>query len=152
MQRYSLNERSEIKILLVDDSAGDVRLMREALKEGKVKNDLFVVPDGVEALAFLRKEKPYQDVVRPDLILLDLNMPRMDGRETLKEIKADPDVKRIPVVILTTSDDEGDILKAYDHHANCFITKPVELDKLVEIVQKVENFWVTFVKLPGKKR
>jgi two-component system, chemotaxis family, response regulator Rcp1 len=137
-----------VEILLVEDNPGDIRLTREALKEGKVRNNLASVTDGIEALAYLRNEGQFSDAVRPDIILLDLNMPRMDGRETLKEIKNDPDLKRIPVVILTTSKDEADILKSYNLHANCFITKPVDLEQFIEVVKSVEDFWMTIVKLP----
>ena len=138
-----------IDILLVDDNPGDVRLTREALKEGKVRNELHVVQDGVEALAFLRRQGNYRDAIRPDLVLLDLNLPRKNGREVLAEIKADPDLRRIPVVILTTSQAETDIVKAYDLHANCYITKPVDLDQFLTVVQAIEDFWVTIVKLPA---
>ena len=138
-----------IEILLVDDSAGDVRLIKEALSEGKVSNRMSVVGDGEAALAFLRREGRYAEAPRPDLILLDLNMPRKDGRAVLAEIKADPDLKRIPVVILTTSAAEVDVLKSYDHHANCYIVKPVGLDQFLEVVRSIENFWLTVVKLPA---
>src|SRR4051794_24701063 len=117
-----------VEILLVDDSPGDVRLTREALREGKIRNNLSVVTDGVEALAFLRREGRYAGAPRPDVILLDLNLPRKDGREVLAEIKADDRLRRIPVVILTTSADERDILRAYELHANCYITKPVDFE------------------------
>ena len=137
-----------IEILLVEDNPGDVRLTREALKEGKVLNNLQVARDGVDALAFLRQEDPHKDAIRPDIILLDLNLPRMDGRELLAEIKSDPGLRRIPVVILTTSKSEEDILKTYDLHANCYITKPVDLEQFIEVVQSVEDFWFTIVKLP----
>jgi CheY-like chemotaxis protein len=137
-----------IEILLVEDNAGDIRLTREALKEGKVHNNLHVVQDGVKALAFLRKEGQYTDVGRPDLILLDLNLPRLDGREVLAEIKQDENLKQIPVVILTTSESEEDILKSYGLHANCYIPKPLNLDRFVTIVQAIENFWVSIVVLP----
>jgi CheY-like chemotaxis protein len=137
-----------IDILLVEDNPGDVRLTREALKEGKIKNNLFVTSNGVEALEFLRKEGEYTDAIRPDLILLDLNMPRMDGRELLQKIKEEPDLRRIPVVILTTSKSEEDIVKSYDLHANCYITKPVDLDQFINVVKSVEDFWLTVVKLP----
>ena len=137
-----------INILLVEDNPGDARLTIEALKEGKFKNKLVHVSDGVEALAYLRNEGQYQDAVRPDLIMLDLNMPRKDGRETLEEIKSDQDLRRIPVVILTTSRAEKDIFKSYDLHANCFITKPVKLPQFFEVVRSVEDFWMTIVKLP----
>ena len=138
-----------IDILLVEDSEGDARLAAEALKESKVKNMLFHVSDGEEAMAFLKKQEPYTDVPRPDLILLDLNLPRKDGREVLAEIKADEDFKRIPVVILTVSTDEEDIFKTYNLHANCYITKPIDLDQFVKVVQAIEDFWLTIVKLPN---
>ena len=137
-----------IEILLVEDNPGDVRLTQEAFKEGKVRNNLYVVEDGIEALGFLKREGKYAGSNRPDLILLDLNLPRMDGRELLAEIKKLPDVKRIPVVILTTSKNEADILQTYELHANCFITKPVDLDQFITIVQSIENFWMTVVILP----
>ena len=137
-----------VEILLVEDSPGDVRLTREALREGKIRNNLSHVPDGVEAMAFLRHEGQYADVPKPDIVLLDLNMPRKDGREVLAEMKADARLKRIPVVVLTTSEAEQDILKTYDLHANCYITKPVDLDQFISIVRSVENFWLQLVKLP----
>jgi CheY-like chemotaxis protein len=137
-----------IEILLVEDNPGDVRLTVEALKEGKVLNHLSVAMDGTEALAFLRREGPYANAPRPDLVLLDLNLPKKDGREVLAEIKQDADLKRIPVVILTTSKAEQDILKTYDLHANCFITKPVDLDQFITVVKAVEDFWLTVVRLP----
>jgi CheY-like chemotaxis protein len=137
-----------IEILLVEDNPGDVRLTVEALKEGKVLNHLSVAMDGTEALAFLRREGPYANAPRPDLVLLDLNLPKKDGREVLAEIKQDADLKRIPVVILTTSQAEQDILKTYDLHANCFITKPVDLDQFITVVKAVEDFWLTVVRLP----
>ena len=136
------------KILLVEDNPGDVRLTREALREGKILNELSVVEDGVEALAFLRREGRYAEAVRPDLILLDLNLPKKDGREVLEEIKGDGALKKIPVVVLTTSAAERDILKAYDLHANCYITKPVDLEQFIKVVQLIEDFWLTIVKLP----
>jgi two-component system, chemotaxis family, response regulator Rcp1 len=136
------------KILLVEDNPGDVRLTREALKEGKILNDLSVVGDGVEALAFLRREDGYAGAERPDLILLDLNLPKKDGREVLEEIKGDGDLKKIPVVVLTTSAAERDVLNAYDLHANCYITKPVDLGQFMKVVQLIEDFWLTIVKLP----
>lgn len=138
-----------IEILMAEDNPGDARLAKEALAEGKVMNNLNVVPDGVEALAFLKKEGQYKDKPRPDIILLDLNMPRMDGRELLARIKEEPDLKRIPVVILTTSKAEEDILKTYNLHANCYVTKPVDLDQFIAVVKAVENFWFTVVKLPN---
>ena len=137
-----------IMILLVEDNPGDVRLTREALKDMKMHNELYVVPDGVEAMCFLRQETPYQDATRPDIILLDLNLPRKDGREVLAEIKVSDSLKRIPVVVLTTSDDDRDILTSYNLHANCYITKPVDIRRFIEIVRNIENFWFTIVKLP----
>jgi CheY-like chemotaxis protein len=141
-----------IEVLLVEDNPGDVRLTREALKEGKVRNNLSVAPDGVEALAFLRREGKYADAPRPDVILLDLNLPRKDGREVLEAIKADPALRNIPVVILTTSDAERDIVRAYSLHANCYITKPVDLDQFITVVKSIEDFWFTIVKLPPEPR
>jgi chemotaxis family two-component system response regulator Rcp1 len=137
-----------IEILLVEDNPGDVRLTREALKEGKVLNNLSIARDGVEALAFLRQEGEYAQSPRPDIILLDLNLPRMDGRELLEIIKNEPHFKRIPVVILTTSKSEEDIIRTYDLHANCYITKPVGLEQFIDVVKSVEDFWFTIVKLP----
>jgi two-component system, chemotaxis family, response regulator Rcp1 len=137
-----------INILLVEDNPGDARLTMEALKEGKFHNQLAHVTDGVEALAYLRKQGKYQGAIRPDLILLDLNMPRKDGRETLEEVKSDPDLRRIPVVILTTSKAEEDIFRSYDLHANCYITKPVKLAQFFDVVRNVEDFWMTIVRLP----
>ena len=138
-----------IEILLVEDNPGDVRLTREALKEAKVRNSLSVVSDGVEAMAFLRREGVYSTAPRPDIVLLDLNLPRKDGRQVLAEVKADPELRRIPVVILTTSKAEEDILKTYDLHANCFITKPVDFDQFVRVVQSIEHFWLSIVTLPS---
>ena len=138
-----------IQVLLVEDNPGDVRLTKEALKEGKLLNQLTVVGDGVEALLFLRKEGKYADAIQPELILLDLNLPKKDGREVLAEIKADPKLRRIPVVVLTTSSAEEDILKIYDLHANCYITKPVDLEQFMGVVKSIEDFWVSVVKLPS---
>jgi two-component system, chemotaxis family, response regulator Rcp1 len=138
-----------IQVLLVEDNPGDVRLTKEALKEGKLLNQLTVVGDGVEALSFLRKEGKYADAVQPELILLDLNLPKKDGREVLAEIKADPNLRRIPVVVLTTSSAEEDILRIYDLHANCYITKPVDLEQFMGVVKSIEDFWVSVVKLPS---
>ncbi len=138
-----------IQVLLVEDNPGDVRLTKEALKEGKLLNQLTVVGDGVEALSFLRKEGKYVDALQPELILLDLNLPKKDGREVLAEIKADPNLRRIPVVVLTTSSAEEDILKIYDLHANCYITKPVDLEQFMGVVKSIEDFWVSVVKLPS---
>ena len=137
-----------IEILLVEDNPGDVDLAREALAGGKVRNTLHVVGDGMAAMEFLRHQGKYANVPRPDLIMLDLNMPKMDGREVLAEVKADEDLKRIPVVILTTSRAEEDILKTYNLHANCYITKPIDLHQFIKVVQAVEDFWFTIVKLP----
>jgi len=137
-----------IEILLVEDNPGDARLTREVLNDAKVINNISVARDGEEAMAFLRREGTYADALRPDLILLDLNLPRKDGREVLAEIKQDPDLRRIPVVILTTSQAEEDILKSYNLHANCYLTKPVDLDQFISLVQAVENFWLSIVKLP----
>jgi chemotaxis family two-component system response regulator Rcp1 len=137
-----------VVILLVEDNPGDVRLTREAFKEGKVLNDLHVAQDGVEALAFLHQEGHYANSPHPDIILLDLNLPRMDGRELLARIKNDPKLKRIPVVVLTTSKAEEDVLRSYELHANCYITKPVGLDQFIKIIQSVEDFWFTIVRLP----
>ena len=137
-----------IEILMVEDNPGDVRLTMEALKETKVRNNLSVVGDGAQALSFLHQEDEFADAPRPDLILLDLNLPRSHGREVLEKIKADPDLGRIPVVILTTSRAEEDVLKTYDLHANCYITKPVDLDQFIKVVKSIESFWLTIVRLP----
>jgi two-component system, chemotaxis family, response regulator Rcp1 len=137
-----------VDILLVEDNPGDVRLTIEALKDGKVRNRLNVAVDGVEALAFLRREGKYANAPRPDVILLDLNLPRKDGREVLAEIKEDEELRRIPVVVLTTSSSEQDILRTYSLHANCYITKPVDLDQFIRVVQGIEDFWLSIVKLP----
>ncbi len=139
-----------IDILLVEDSPGDIRLAQEALKESKVRNKLFVVEDGAEAMAFLRHQGKYADAPRPDLILLDLNLPRKSGREVLSEIKNDQDLKRIPVVVLTVSRDEEDIMRSYDNHANCYITKPLDFSQFMEITKSIEQFWLTIVMLPPK--
>lgn len=139
---------SPIRILLVEDNPGDVRLTIEALKDGKMDNPLDAVRDGIEALAYLRQEGIYADTPLPDLILLDLNLPRMDGREVLAAIKEDPRLRQIPVVVLTTSRAEQDIVKSYHLHANCFITKPVDLDQFVEVVRGIDNFWLSIVTLP----
>ncbi len=141
-----------IEILLVEDSPGDVRLTKEALKEGKVLNNLFVAKDGVEAIEFLRHAGQFANAVRPDLILLDLNLPRKSGIEVLEEIKSDPSLKRIPVVILTVSTADEDIIKSYNLHANCYIKKPVELGPFMGVVQAIEDFWLTIVKLPPEDR
>ena len=138
-----------IEILLVEDNPGDVRLTKEALKEAKVINNLTVLKDGVEALAFLRQEGPYAAAKRPHLILLDLNLPRKDGREVLAQIKAHDALRRIPVVVLTTSEDEQDVLKSYNLHANCYVTKPVDLERFIKVVRSIEDFWLGIVVLPA---
>ena len=145
-----INNMQTVEILLVEDNPGDIRLIVEVLKEGKIHNNLSVVEDGEEALAYLRREGSYQDVILPDIILLDLNLPKISGTEVLAEIKKDPMLKHIPVIILTTSEAEQDILKAYDLHANCYITKPVNLDQFLTVVRSIENFWLTIVKLPRR--
>ena len=137
-----------IEILLVEDNPGDARLVREALRDAKVLNDLHTVADGVEALDFLRRRGRYADAVHPDLILLDLNLPRKNGHEVLAEIKDDSDLKRIPVVVLTVSKAEEDIMTTYNLHGNCFITKPIDFDQFVQVVKAIEDFWLTIVKLP----
>jgi CheY-like chemotaxis protein len=140
-----------IEILLVEDSEPDARLAIEALREAKVQNRVTVVEDGVEAMAFLRRQGRFPDAPWPDLVLLDLNLPRKDGRQVLKEIKEDPVLRRIPVVVLTTSKAEEDILRAYDLHANCYITKPVDFGQFMDVVHKIEGFWLTVVALPEAK-
>jgi len=139
---------SAVEILLVEDNPGDVRLTREALREGKVRNNLNVVDDGVKALAFLRREGEYAEAPRPDLVLLDLNLPRMGGREVLEAIKANPELRSIPVVVLTSSQAEQDIARAYELQANCYVTKPVDLDQFIAVVKSIEDFWFTIVRLP----
>jgi CheY-like chemotaxis protein len=139
-----------IEILLVEDNPGDARLTREALREGKIRNNLHHAKDGVEALAFLKREGAYADAPTPDLILLDLNLPRKDGRQVLSEMKEDPRLRLIPVVVLTTSEAEKDIVKSYELHANCYITKPVDLEKFIEIVRAIESFWLAVVTLPSR--
>jgi two-component system, chemotaxis family, response regulator Rcp1 len=139
-----------IEILLVEDNPGDVRLTQEALREGKVRNHLHVAADGVEAMSFLRREGQHAHAPQPDLILLDLNLPKKSGREVLADIKEDPELRRIPVVILTVSKAEEDVLKSYNLHANCYITKPVNLDQFLEVVKSIEDFWLTVVMLPPR--
>jgi chemotaxis family two-component system response regulator Rcp1 len=139
-----------IEILLVEDNPGDVRLTLEAFKEGGALNNLTVMSDGVEAIAYLRQQGRYENSVLPDLVLLDLNLPKKDGREVLAEIKADEHLLKIPVVILTTSAAEEDIARAYSAHANCYITKPVELDQFLRVVRSIESFWLTLAKLPSR--
>jgi CheY-like chemotaxis protein len=137
-----------IEILLVEDNPGDVRLTQEAIREAKIRNRLNVVTDGEEAVAYVRRQGNFADQPRPDLILLDLNLPKKDGREVLAEIKEDPNLKRIPVVVLTTSQAEQDIVRSYDLHANAYVVKPVDLDQFLAVVKAVENFWLTIVMLP----
>jgi len=142
----------QVEILLVEDNPADVRLVREALKESKILNNLSVVEDGVEAMDFLKKKGKFASSVRPDLILLDLNLPRKNGREVLAEVKSDEKLKRIPVVIMTVSDDEKDILLTYNAHANCYIKKPLDFDKFSQMVHAIENFWFTIVCLPPEDK
>ena len=137
-----------IEVLLVEDDEGDVVMTREALEEGKVLNRLHVVGDGVEAIEFLRREGQYADAPRPDLILLDLNLPRRDGRQVLAEVKGDPELRRIPIVVLTTSEAEEDILRSYDLHANAYVTKPVDFDRFVAVIQQIDEFFISVVRLP----
>lgn len=150
MPRVNRENCRPIEILLVEDNLGDVRLTQEALREGKVRNHLNVAADGVEALAFLRREGQHANAPQPDLILLDLNLPKKSGREVLAEIKEDQELRRIPVVILTVSKAEEDVLKSYNLHANCYITKPVNLDQFLTVVQSIEDFWLTVVMLPPR--
>lgn len=143
-------EGKVIDMLLIEDNPGDVRLAQEALNESKVRNKLYVVEDGVEAMKFLLNKDKYADSPRPDLILLDLNLPRKSGREVLKEIKEDKNLRRIPVVVLTVSNAEEDILKCYDNYANCYITKPLDFNQFLKVTREIGEFWLTIVKLPPK--
>jgi two-component system, chemotaxis family, response regulator Rcp1 len=143
---------TSIDILLVEDNEGDARLAKEALKESKVLNNVYHVLDGVEAMTFLRKKGKYADAPRPHLILLDQNLPRKDGREVLAEIKSDESLKRIPVVVLTISNDEVDIFKTYNLHVNCFITKPIDFEQFLRVIRSIEDFWLTIVKLPNGEK
>jgi CheY-like chemotaxis protein len=143
-----MNAARSVEILLVEDNPGDVDLTRETLRDSKLLNHMSVMNNGVEAMAYLRREGKYAEATRPDLILLDLNLPKKDGREVLAEVKADDQLRRIPVVVLTTSSAEQDILQTYDLHANCYITKPVNLDQFSAVVRAIEEFWFTIVKLP----
>jgi len=138
-----------IEVLLVEDSPDDACLTVEALQEGRVRNNITVIEDGVSAMAYLRREGRYAHAVRPDLILLDLNLPRKSGREVLQEIKQDANLRRIPVVVMTSSDDEKDILAAYNLHVNCYVTKPIDLEQFIGVVKSIEHFWFTVVKLPA---
>jgi CheY-like chemotaxis protein len=145
------DDQSEaIEVLLVEDDPGDVLMTREAFEEHKLRNNLHVVSDGVEALSFLRQEGEYADVPQPDLVLLDLNLPRKDGREVLAEIKADPQLRRTPVVVLTTSEAEEDVLRSYDLHANAYVAKPVDFERFIDVVRRIDSFFVTVVKLPNR--
>ncbi len=137
-----------VEILLVEDNPGDVRLTQEVLRDGRVQNNMSVAKDGVDAISFLQQTGEYAGAPRPDIILLDLNLPKKDGREVLAEIKADSDLKNIPVVVLTTSSAEQDVFRSYDLHANCYITKPVDLDQFIRVIRSIEDFWLTIVKLP----
>lgn len=138
------------EFLLVEDNPGDVRLTCEALTESKVKNNLSIVGDGMEAMEFLHRQGKYADAPRPDVILLDLNLPKKNGLEVLAEIKADASLKRIPVVIITSSEAEQDVLRTYDLHVNCYVNKPVDLEQFIKVVQSIETFWLTIVKLPSE--
>ena len=141
---------TRVEILLIEDNPGDVRLTRLALKGGKILNNINVVMDGAEAMDYLLKKGKYSDAVRPDLIILDLNLPKKDGRQVLKEIKDNDSLRRIPIVVLTTSRDEQDVLKSYNLHANAYITKPLDLDQFIDVVRSIETFWVSVVRLPPK--
>jgi chemotaxis family two-component system response regulator Rcp1 len=144
-----MNDHGEpVEILLAEDNPGDVTLTRKALERGNISNNLHVVNDGVEALAFLRQEGEYADEPRPDLVLLDLNMPRKDGRDVLETIKDDDDLRRIPVVVMTSSEAEEDIVQSYDLHANAYLTKPIDFDGFLEVVKRIEDFWLTVVRMP----
>ncbi len=139
-----------VHILLAEDNPADVRLIREVMRDSKILNELHVVPDGVEAMAFLRHEGKYDGKPRPNLIFLDLNMPRKDGREVLRELKSDPDLRRIPVVVMTSSQAEEDIVRAYNEHANCYVRKPVDFSQFHQVVKQIENFWFAAVVLPSR--
>jgi CheY-like chemotaxis protein len=145
----SSGELRPIEILMIEDNPGDVRLTQEAFRDGRIRNHLNVVDDGEKAMAYLRREGPYADKPRPDLILLDLNLPRRDGRDVLSELKRDPDLLRIPVVVLTTSQSDEDILRSYDLHANCYVTKPFEFQNFLDVVRMIEHFWLSVVSLPS---
>ncbi len=144
------NEGEPIEILLAEDNPGDVRLTEKALDHGNILNNLHVVNDGAEAIKFLRQEGEYADEPRPDLVLLDLNMPRKDGREVLEDMKTDPDLRRLPVVVLTSSEAEEDVVRSYELNANAYLTKPVDFDGFVDIVKRIEDFWFSVVKMPPK--
>jgi len=142
------NQGEPVEILLAEDNPGDVTLTKKALEQGNIINNLHVVNDGVEAMRFLRQEDEYEEKSRPDLVLLDLNMPKMDGREVLESIKTDDDLKRIPIVVMTSSEAEEDIVQSYDRHANAYLTKPIDYDGFLDIVRSIEEFWLTVVKMP----
>lgn len=139
-----------IEILLIEDNPADIRLTQEAFREARLQNTIHVVQDGVSAMAFIRQTAPYQQAPRPDLILLDLNLPKKDGREVLREMKADPHTRTIPVVVLTTSDDEEDVLRSYDLHANAYLVKPIDVLQFITMIRSLESFWLSVVKLPPK--
>jgi CheY-like chemotaxis protein len=145
-----VTERTEIHVLLVEDDPGDVLMTREAFEENKVANNLSVVSDGEAAMAFLRKQGEYADAPTPDLVLLDLNLPRMDGREVLAAMKGDEELRRIPVVVLTTSEAEEDVLRSYSLHANAYVTKPVDFERFIQVVRKIDDFFVQVVRLPSR--
>lgn len=145
-----MTDSKPIEILLVEDNPGDARLAVEALRESKLQNNLSHVRDGVEAMDYLRRKNQYSQVPPPDLVLLDLNLPRKDGREVLAEVKEDPELRRIPVVVMTTSEAEKDLLQSYDLHANAYVVKPIDLDRFIDIVHAIESFWLTIVKLPRR--
>lgn len=146
-----MNSRTNpIKILLVEDNPGDVRLIKEVFKDAKIFNAMHIAYDGETAMKILRKQAEYSDCATPDMILLDLNLPKKDGREVLREVKNDDDLKCIPVVILTTSNAEEDLIETYKMNANCYITKPVDLDQFINVVKSIENFWLSIVKLPSR--
>jgi chemotaxis family two-component system response regulator Rcp1 len=142
-----MDTAKSINILLVEDNPGDIRLIKEVLKEGKIQSNLSIVLDGEEALSFLKQTDQYVDAVRPDIIILDLNLPKKDGREILSDIKADPALVHIPVIVLTTSNAPKDILNMYSNHANCFITKPADFDQFINVLKSIESFWLSTVKL-----
>ena len=144
----NITNKRPVEILLVEDNPADVRLTREGIKEAKIVNNLNVVGDGEEALEYLQRQGRYSNSIKPDLILLDLNLPKKDGREVLAEIKADDKLKNIPVVVLTTSEAEQDILRSYDLHANCYVCKPIDLEQFINVIKSIEDFWLTIVKLP----
>ncbi len=139
-----------VQILIVEDNPADARLVREVMRDSKILNEIRWVPDGVEAMASLRKQGKYTDAPRPNLIFLDLNMPRKDGREVLAEVKADPDLRRIPIVVMTSSQAEEDIARAYDHHANCYVRKPIDFEQFHSVVKTLENFWFSTVEIPTR--